>query len=300
MAEGSNVLDGLNPIVDDDVDRIIAEMRSKMLATDQMMVAAKALDGRSLSCKHGSKIIAIVHLGIMQRKLAMEVLRGRLNDLPDGLPDLLEPLQGEIRKEVGAICGNGAALPPPPLKIEGVKPYCPPLATAALPPAVAPSALPSLSKPELPSLSKPVLPSLSKPVLPATLPRDAQWEEPMERLRRDVCTPEVPLSIYNDVAAVFDALGLPPLPARAEARSVPPLEPGAVTVGFQSAGGGTPTLPPIGNGTPVLPPVPQPQAPLPPDSNDAEYMEQLRLLAEAQANGFEGDAQSNVGSEESV
>lgn len=279
----------LKPILDADLANVIAAMRGQQLATDQMLVAERALDGRSLSCRQGGQILGTVVLGIMQRKLAIEVLHGRLNDLPDGVPDLLVSLEGEIRKDVEAV-------------VSGVAPSCLSYKRRKGAGSFRRSS-PSLSfTPEIGSL-----PSLGEVAAVDVLPKlvgGPDSEDPMERLRRDICTHEVPESIYDDVSAVFETLGLPPLPARelcrrrpeseatSKARSMTPLAPSAVAVGFSSSGGAA---------TPVVPPLQSGEVPMSPGATeDAEYLRQLELFAAAQ-DGYDAEdaARSHV-SEESV
>lgn len=266
-------------ILDEDIQDIVARMRKQQLATDQMNIADKALHGRSLNCKQGGEILETVSLGIMQRKLALGVLRGRLSDLPDGLPDLLAPLEGEIRNDVSRLLGGGGGQVFCVTERRGSRRLSP---------------LPAIATPASPvtEQARKVIPGGGQLPPIGQLPEGTAWREPLDRLRKDVRnSAEVPDSVYDDVSSVFEALGLAPLPPRSprggavissqctqalvRPASATPLAPGAVSVGFTNSAGSEG----------------------PPGPDEAEYAEQL-FLAQGHG-GFDGEEVGSKASEES-
>mmetsp|Transcript_46833 Transcript_46833/g.125544 ORF Transcript_46833/g.125544 Transcript_46833/m.125544 type:complete len:298 (-) Transcript_46833:112-1005(-) len=192
-----------------ELQALVVRMRGQQLGTDQRELAAQALQGRMLTCRQAGAMLGVVQLGIMQRMLAFEVLRGRLSDLPDGLPDLLQPLSGRILVDVGNELGGDSfdkAL------------YSDRLASARGTPstftgdgtdlvsAVAPSALLAASPREVARSELDIHPALQK--------KQSDWVESVDRLRTHVCNGDVSDSLYEDVRSVFDALGLGQLPPR--------------------------------------------------------------------------------------
>lgn len=256
-------------MLDWEVKNLVMEMRKRRLATDQMAIAIEALQEKTLTCRQGGQLLGVVTLGIMQRKLALEVLHIRLNDLPDGLPDILAPLGGEIAKDVSEALGGGVR----PRSMSWTRKPSGTTTRQQRPSGVGSS------------------PKASPGSASWTMPGSAGSElvEPMDRLRRDVCHPEVPDSIYDDVSAVFKALGLEQLPPR-ESRG-----PSAMQV--RSA----PRL--LEANSNIAAALQQVEG-LPPEAITDEYLQHLSVLAqaEAEAAGFLDNNESprSHASEESV
>eukprot|EP00445_Apocalathium_hangoei_P017410 CAMPEP_0203896720 /NCGR_PEP_ID=MMETSP0359-20131031/39430_1 /ASSEMBLY_ACC=CAM_ASM_000338 /TAXON_ID=268821 /ORGANISM="Scrippsiella Hangoei, Strain SHTV-5" /LENGTH=147 /DNA_ID=CAMNT_0050819449 /DNA_START=83 /DNA_END=523 /DNA_ORIENTATION=+ len=99
----------LKPLTDDEVAELTDKMQTLQLSTDKHSLVVATLDGRSLSCGQGAKILQAISSGMMQRKFATQVLRDHFSDLPTGLEEVLAPLSGPVRKEVAAAL---AAQPP--------------------------------------------------------------------------------------------------------------------------------------------------------------------------------------------
>jgi len=211
-------LAGLIPLSDADVSEMAQAMRQKALATDQRILVSERLGGHSLTCRQAGVLLQTIKLGLMQRILAFEVLQGRLSDLPDGLPYVLEPLAGNILRkdvEVGlqnpqqssssrgnfmdkynnssssssnlAISGNHRATP--------VKSFN--------------------SRPSSPTISLGSGGSLLDNRKPG-------WEVSVNRLRARVKNGDVAPEVYEDLNHVFEALGLGPLQPARELSSVIP------------------------------------------------------------------------------
>lgn len=194
----------LTPFLDADLEDVVARMRQQQLATDQRNIAEKALEGRTLSCRQGGEILQIVTLGIMQRKLALEVLRGRLSDLPEGLPDLVAPLEGEIRNDVTRVFSDASTHALSQGRSTGSRSFSPNFRG------------PTTAMTELATKVRSGGDDRGAGKLTGQqLPEGTAWREPLDRLRKDVCnSAQVPDRVYDDVGAVFEALGLAPLPPR--------------------------------------------------------------------------------------
>lgn len=165
-------------------------IRQKALATDQRILIEEMLTGRSLTCQQAGRFLESVKLGLMQRMLAFEVLPGRLTDLPDGLPQLLEVLSGSIRRDVEV-----ALRSPRPAVAIGNRP---------------------MAAPELMPVQPLTLSNGARSPSARSLPRDRRkpdWPECVDRLRVHVMNGEVSPALHQDLAAVFEALNLGPLPA---------------------------------------------------------------------------------------
>jgi len=284
MAEAT----GLIPLSDEDVCNLLDGMRQKALGTDQKILVREVLKARSLTCRQAGILLETVKTGLMQRMLALEVFPGRLSDLPDGLPYILEPLSGNIRRDVEAKFDlpNGNAivqerssclfsLPSSaslsrdwrnesfhwkPREGDAADDEAVPVSSVANAFGSAPkmrSAEESAPRqlktmPEFTSANRwndPV--ELTKrwedPVerIPPSLlieplqldsvrsvlspcrsisevdRRKPNWAESVERLRGHVTNGELSGPLYEDLAAVFEALGLPPLPAQMDLDAVP-------------------------------------------------------------------------------
>eukprot|EP00416_Gambierdiscus_australes_P014823 CAMPEP_0171076716 /NCGR_PEP_ID=MMETSP0766_2-20121228/13595_1 /TAXON_ID=439317 /ORGANISM="Gambierdiscus australes, Strain CAWD 149" /LENGTH=224 /DNA_ID=CAMNT_0011533717 /DNA_START=41 /DNA_END=714 /DNA_ORIENTATION=+ len=169
-------------LTDDELEELVTRMQSQQLGTDQRMIAAETLEGRSLTCCQAGALLRVVQLGIMQRMLAFEVFRGRLSDLPEGLPKLLEPLSGQILMDVGIELGGGCFNP------------------------AAYGIASSFSTPRC--NSEPTSWSWESTEVQGAPPRRVGWVEAVERLRTHVCTGDVSDALYEDVRLVFETLGL--------------------------------------------------------------------------------------------
>mmetsp|Transcript_67788 Transcript_67788/g.201680 ORF Transcript_67788/g.201680 Transcript_67788/m.201680 type:complete len:291 (-) Transcript_67788:93-965(-) len=188
-------------LADFEAEALAVRMRNQQLGTDQRLLAADALRGRVLTCRQAGSLLGVIQLGIMQRIFAFEVLKGRLSDLPDGLPDLLDPLSGQILLDVGSEFG-------------GV-PFDHGLYTSR-------STASTSSHTTADSGTGP-LAELSPRQAAARRVRNPcqalekgrrDWTDSVDRLRVHVCHGDVSDALYEDVRSVFDALGLGALPPR--------------------------------------------------------------------------------------
>lgn len=178
----------LTPLHDDEVENLQSAMRNQALATDQRILASESLVGRSLTCCQGGMLLEVVKLGFVQRMFAFEVLHPRLSDLPDGLPDVLEPLAESIRKDVEARLRK----PPPEPRVRSG--YNPPELQMVQPLTCSNGAR-----------------SASSSILPQRARRKPDWPARVDRLRDHVENGQVVGDLYEDLAAVFEALDLGPL-----------------------------------------------------------------------------------------
>lgn len=261
MAEAT----GLIPLSDEDVCNLLDGMRQKALGTDQKILVREVLKARSLTCRQAGILLETVKTGLMQRMLALEVFPGRLSDLPDGLPYILEPLSGNIRRDVEAKFDlpNGNAIVrerssclfslPSSASLSRDwrnesfhwKPREGDVADDAAVEESAPDIRRCQTMPEFTSANRwndpveltkrwedPVerippsalieplkLDSFRSVLSPCRSisevdRRKPNWAESVERLRGHVTNGELSGPLYEDLAAVFEALGLPPLPAQ--------------------------------------------------------------------------------------
>lgn len=191
------------PLSDDEFSRLLLEVENLQLATDQHAAAEAALKGRTVTCAQGGDLLGVVRLGLMKRMVAFGVLRGRISDLPHGLPALLRPLSGQILHDVGQQFG-GDAFEPEMYKrafssrSNGTESTAPTARATPVSPVTIPSEQNYWPK-----------------VVRATLPeRRHDWADSVERLRSRMINTPVPDAVYLEVRDVFDALGLGELPAR--------------------------------------------------------------------------------------
>lgn len=191
--------DGLTPFSDEEVTNLLISIRKQSLATDQRNLVTEKLDGRSLTCQQAGALLEAVKLGFIQRKIASEVISGRLSDLPDGLPDVLAPLTGEIRREMEARCLSPRSLA---ARREAEK-----VARESSSTPVEPF---DRSAPQTLSNS---LFTMSSPKRAPANGRKENWHNCVDRVREHVANGNVTGELYQDLAAAFDALGLGPLPA---------------------------------------------------------------------------------------
>jgi len=190
-----------SPMSDDEFSQLLADIESLQLATDQHAAAEAALKGRTVTCAQGGDLLGAIRLGLMKRMVAFGVLRGRISDLPQGLPALLRSLSGQILQDVGQEFGGDAFEPANYKQVL--------------------SSRSSATESTIPSTrATPVSPipfeqnNWSK-VARATLPeRRYDWAESVERLRSRMVTTPLPDAVYQDVRDVFDALGFGELPAQ--------------------------------------------------------------------------------------
>lgn len=202
---------GLVPLSDADVNDLAEAMRGKALATDQRILVSERLAGRSLTCKQAGLLLQTIKLGLMQRILAFEVLQGRLSDLPDGLNHVLEPLAGpQLRKDVKAGLQS-----PEPTRVSFLdkhdneklmaKTFC------------HSTSMPVSTGEDSTSLVTPLSPTYcdSRHSLPLDN-RKPGWEHSVDRLRARVKNGDVAPELHEDLAHVFEALGLGPLPPSRE------------------------------------------------------------------------------------
>lgn len=109
------------PMTDSEVSSVIMTMKGEQLASDQMNFVKSIMKDRSVTCSQAGSMLEIVKNGLVQRIMAVEALKGKVTDLPRGLPLLLTPLTGPIRhdiaSEIGGIKGIMMAQ-----KMDGLKP----------------------------------------------------------------------------------------------------------------------------------------------------------------------------------
>lgn len=184
----------LIPVTDDDIDGLMNEMREKALATDQRNLVREFMPGRSIACRQAGVLLGSVRLGLVQRMIAFEVLQGRISDLPDGLPALLESLSGPIRSEVEA---NFSAQTDGRLT-----------RTQSMPVRRCHS---NFSGEQIQLDSATTAPQCRSKL--ELVRRQCNWAECVERLRSRVTAGDVSAPLYEDLSAVFEALALGPLPA---------------------------------------------------------------------------------------
>lgn len=218
MAASLEAVGDLRPLTDQDVRDLCDAMKRKALATDQRVLVNEYLSGRSVTCQQAGILLQTVKLGLMQRKLAFEVLQGRVSDIPDGLHHLLDALSGPIRKDVEASFRD----PPTDGTIQRTRTRAFLFSNGA----------------DLPSNK--VDPDVT-PVEPRKLDnypldrRKPNWQESVEKLRSHVVNGDVSVSglLHEDLVGLFEALGLGPLPTptspiAAGAPPVPAAMPNAV------------------------------------------------------------------------
>lgn len=200
MATSLEAIGDLIPLTDEDVKDLCDAMKRKALATDQRVLVNEYLSGRSLTCQQAGILLQTVKLGLMQRKLAFEVLQGRVSDIPDGLHHILDALSGTIRRDVEASFRD----PPTDGSIQRTR-------TRAFLFSNGPDLL-------LPSNNVAPEVTLVEPLKLDNYPPDRRkpnWQESVETLRSHVVNGDVTVSgpLYEDLVALFEALGLGPLPA---------------------------------------------------------------------------------------
>jgi len=198
------------PLNDEEFGDLVHSMKQKLLATDQRLLAAQALRGRTVTGHQGGRLLQVVNLGIMQRLLAFEVLEGRISDLPEGLPHLLEPLSGQIQIDIGFRIGGHHF---DPVDYGHTRSSWNSSDSCGDRSVRSGHTSPTVGR--LSPLSS-VL-SRSTPSLPPAQDmsrRLPEHSESLERLRQDVCGEDVPDVLYEDVRAVFDNLGLGALPPK--------------------------------------------------------------------------------------
>lgn len=191
---------GLIPLTDADVKELAEAMRRKALATDQRILVSERLGGHSLTCRQAGVLLQTIKLGLMQRILAFEVLQGRLSDLPDGLPYVLEPLSGSIlRRDVEVGLQNPQRTPSTGSFLDNYKS------------SVSTSNSNDCITPIKPFHSRPQSPTASVGSSTMMDNRKPGWESSVDRLRARVNKGNVAPEVYEDLAHVFEALGLGPL-----------------------------------------------------------------------------------------
>jgi len=200
MAASLEAVGDLIPLTDEDVADLCDAMKRKALATDQRVLVNEYLSGRSLTCQQAGILLQTVKLGLMQRKLAFEVLQGRVSDIPDGLHHLLDALSGPIRRDVEASFRD----PPTDGSIQRTRTRAFLFSNGADLP----------SNKVAPEISR----SSTEPVKLDNFPLDRRkpnWQESVEKLRSHVVNGDVSVSglLHEDLAGLFEALGLGPLPA---------------------------------------------------------------------------------------
>lgn len=207
---------GLIPLSDADVKELAEAMRRKALATDQRILVSERLGGHSLTCRQAGVLLQTIKLGLMQRILAFEVLQGRLSDLPDGLPYVLEPLSGSIlRRDVEVGLQNPQRTPSTGSFLDNYKS------------SVSTSNSNDCITPIKSFHSRPQSPTASVGSSAMTDNRKPGWESSVDRLRARVNKGNVAPEVYEDLAHVFEALGLGPLqgqPAREHSGATSDLE----------------------------------------------------------------------------
>merc|ERR1712062_782158 len=179
--------------------KLLAEVETLQLATDQHAAAEAALKGRTATCAQGGDLLGAVRLGLMKRMVAFGVLHGRISDLPQGLPALLRPLSGQILQDVGQQFGGDAFEP------EMYKQAFSSRSSATESTAPTARATPvSVSALKIPSKQ-----NHWPKVVRASMPeRRHDWADCVERLRSRMMNTPVPDAVYQEVRDLFDALSL--------------------------------------------------------------------------------------------
>jgi len=91
------------PMAEAEVAEVLLEMDQCKLGMEKLELAARKLEGRSLSCADGGRFVKVMPTGSLQRKMVLQVLRGRLIDVDDHVEEVVQPLSAAVRKELSAL-----------------------------------------------------------------------------------------------------------------------------------------------------------------------------------------------------
>jgi hypothetical protein len=215
-----DAMENLRPLTDADMKVLLAELRQMALATDKRCLVSEFLMDRSLTCKQAGILLETVKLGLVQRMLAYEVLPGRLSDLPDGLPYILEPLPVPIRIDVEANFRGPNAHKKRIMRSNFLLPQSnitkaftmPDLRLNSLAENLVTEMTPVEQVPPVEQIKLDSVRTTSSRSIAIVERRQADLSECCHRLRSYATNVDLPTPVYQDLTAVFQALGFPPLP----------------------------------------------------------------------------------------